>query len=237
MLGNGGHLANIGYLLKASDLGDLGALFCFLTQLNMEATQTSPGKGKKALQGCGACALILLFFAVAGAISRGGSPSPEPTNTADLQGAESPIEDQTKELTTEDQIKEAFIAEFSSTSNTGDERIREVTIWKDDDGTSWVTVDYNADDNLTSNLMRSSMWNDAKAFYKTVTPLLSSDFNGAVLNAWFKTTDAYGTTEDSKVMTVTMERSTWEKITWDNFLHENIPVVADVYFESPIFNN
>lgn len=194
----------------------------------METTKLSPEKNKQALKGCGACAGIFLLFIIFIAIFGGGNSSTEPTNTSKVQ---------ITEITTEDQMKEAFNSVFSSTNNTGEERIREVDIWKDDDGTSWVTVSYNASENLTSNMTRSSMWTDAKNFYQKVTPLLSKSFNGAVLNGWLKTTDAYGKVEYSQVMTVTMSRATWEKIAWDTFIKTNIPVVADQYVESPVFGN
>jgi hypothetical protein len=192
-------------------------------------TQKTSGKSKNAVKGCGACALIFLFLVIVAAIGGGeDNASSEPEKIAETQ---------TIEAATEDQIKEAFIKEFSLKNNSGDERVRGVYIWQDDDGTSWVTIDYNADENLTANMMRSSMWRDAVDFYEKVTPLLSKNFNGAVLSGWLKTTDAYGKVDYTKAMTITMERPTWEKITWESFLSDNIPVVADVYVESPIFRN
>lgn len=47
----------------------------------MEANKTSPKKAKRALQGCGACSLLLLFIVVVGTIAGGGNKSEELVQT------------------------------------------------------------------------------------------------------------------------------------------------------------
>lgn len=58
----------------------------------MEATKTNSSKSKKALQGCGACSLILLFFAVIGAIIDGGNTPTETPQTVATESSNGEIE-------------------------------------------------------------------------------------------------------------------------------------------------
>lgn len=58
----------------------------------MEANKLSPTKAKKALQGCGACSLILLFLAVAGAIIDGGNTPAETPQTVATESESGTVE-------------------------------------------------------------------------------------------------------------------------------------------------
>jgi len=50
------------------------------------------------------------------------------------------------------------------------------------------------------------------------------------ITANFPTTDAYGKKQMSELEFIIITRSTFNKISWDNFDYNNIPTIADSYF-------
>lgn len=45
--------------------------------------------------------------------------------------------------------------------------------------------------------------------------------------------DQYGNEKKDNVMKITLNRETLDKINYDNFLHNNLPKVANQYWEHP----
>ncbi len=62
---------------------------------------------------------------------------------------------------------------------------------------------------------------------------LDTHVNEITMNAHLVLVDKYGGESTDKVMAIRMSKGTWEKINWDNFLIDNLPSVADTYWEHP----
>lgn len=101
-------------------------------------------------------------------------------------------------------------------------------------GSKLITVEYNGDDNLTTNLTKGSLTSDAEKIIQPISKLDSSIYT-VVINAFLPLTDKFGNTRSGKVMTITLDKPTWQKINWENFIDDDFPDIADFYWEHPLF--
>jgi len=83
--------------------------------------------------------------------------------------------------------------------------------------------------NQTPFMTHNSMTELAKA----ITPRLGEEVYRFRFTAHLSLVDVYGTESVEEVMSVGMERETWEKITWENFSFDRLPDVADHYWMHP----
>lgn len=96
-------------------------------------------------------------------------------------------------------------------------------------------IEYNADSNLTSGLTRFGIWSDV---IEIVNKLSEDPTKESItINAYIPLVDQYGNEAPGKVMTVNFNKETWSKINWDNFLTDNVPNVADLYWIHPAIND
>ncbi|WP_312507159.1 hypothetical protein [Lysinibacillus sp.] len=103
-----------------------------------------------------------------------------------------------------------------------------------EDGTVWVTVKLL--DNWSAGWMLKGAYMDTLDISEQV--VKHNLLNGAKeLDIAFVTsfTDAYGNSSDGTAVEVTFNADTLAKINFDTVLHENVPVIADYYFEHPAF--
>jgi len=103
------------------------------------------------------------------------------------------------------------------------------------EGELWI--DYIAKENLTTNLTRRGIWTDTKDLVKELSLILSQDVKAITVEPYLTLVDQYGEEELSRVALITIERETWEKINWDNFLTDNMPNVADSYWLHPALSD
>ena len=62
------------------------------------------------------------------------------------------------------------------------------------------------------------------------------DYVGIAALGSFPMSDQYGNTTEDNVVAVQYLKDTVNKINWDNFLNDNAFIIADVNFNSEIFN-
>ncbi|MEX2515179.1 MAG: hypothetical protein WD335_03550 [Candidatus Paceibacterota bacterium] len=103
------------------------------------------------------------------------------------------------------------------------------------DGELWI--DYIAKENLTTNLTRRGILSDAKDLVKELSSIVGQDVNAIVVESHLTLVDQYGEELLSRVALITIERKTWEKINWDNFLTDNLPDIADSYWMHSALQN
>lgn len=86
--------------------------------------------------------------------------------------------------------------------------------------------------NLTEKMMK-------RAFYMRVVDyaenIKDEDFVDFYIDGEASMTDQYGNTEDSKVLTIGMNKTTVEKINFDSFNVDNLENIADAVFVHPAF--
>ena len=93
------------------------------------------------------------------------------------------------------------------------------------------------DDNWTSNMMRKGGLMDSLAIAELVTEhTILGDLGEIDITFQTDLTDAYGNSEIGTVLEVVFTAETLAKINYDNVLHENVPAIADYYWEHPSFN-
>lgn len=135
-------------------------------------------------------------------------------------------EDEKVNLDNEEGIKD-FVGEIIDSK-----RIDNVEYNKDD---KELKLSLTASDNLTSNMIRGNMLMDSESILEKLT---SEGFIGTIDIEWkFNVVDKYGEEYKSRVMEVVMEEPTIDKINFDNFSRDNIPNVADDYYEHPALSD
>lgn len=103
-----------------------------------------------------------------------------------------------------------------------------------EDGTVWLTVKLL--DNWSAGWMLKGAYMDTLDISEQV--VKHNLLNGAKeLDIAFVTsfTDSYGNSSDGTAVEITFSVDTLSKINFDTVLHENVPVIADYYFEHPAF--
>lgn len=104
-----------------------------------------------------------------------------------------------------------------------------------EEDTLWLTL--NLGDNLTANMMRKGGLMDALALAELFE---EHSILGDIpeLDIAFETelTDAYGNKSPGTVLEIGFTAETLAKINYDNVLHENVPTIADYYWQHPLFN-
>ncbi|PIQ91517.1 MAG: hypothetical protein COV70_03370 [Parcubacteria group bacterium CG11_big_fil_rev_8_21_14_0_20_39_22] len=99
------------------------------------------------------------------------------------------------------------------------------------DGELWI--DYVAKENLSTNLTRRGILSDTKDLVKELSSIVGQDVNAIVVEPHLTLVDQFGEESLSRVALITIERETWEKINWNNFLTDNLPDIADSYWLHP----
>ncbi|SQD92997.1 conserved protein of unknown function [Candidatus Bipolaricaulis anaerobius] len=126
-------------------------------------------------------------------------------------------------------LKSTVEAEIGAESNLNLPRVAGIDFENGDE--SKPVISLVADDNLTINLVRTVMLFDATNVFKAI----FADGRAKVVTiVWGRpVTDKYGNTKMKAVMGIEMSRDTANKINWSNFLHSNLPKVADDFYEAP----
>jgi len=85
-----------------------------------------------------------------------------------------------------------------------------------------VTVKINASENLTTNLQKGTMHDEAFKVFKNVFPL-SPTMGDVLVWSYLPVKDKYGNIKDDVAITYSMARSLFEKINWNDLNHRELP--------------
>ena len=89
-------------------------------------------------------------------------------------------------------------------------------------------------ENLTTNMTRKGMWIDANDILKALQPC--ENISEITITFSLPLIDAYGNSFEDTVMAITVSKATLDKINFDRFLWENLPDIADDYFQHRVLN-
>lgn len=89
-------------------------------------------------------------------------------------------------------------------------------------------------ENLTTNMTRKGMWIDANDILKALQPC--ENISEIVITFSLPLIDAYGNPFEDTVMVITVSKATLDKINFDRFLWEDLPDIADDYFQHRVLN-
>lgn len=101
----------------------------------------------------------------------------------------------------------------------------------DDPNDKIVLVTAEAKESATQNYTRKGMWIDTISILKD----LKDEKGISEITFFYKypLVDAYGNEKKDNVMKVQFNRDTLDKINYDNLLHDNLPKIANQYWEHP----
>lgn len=167
-------------------------------------------------------------FFVSLILAAASSPTQPTTNN---QGDVPTVQADTVQYVSEDgspelEIEKAVVELLGEETNMDEPRIINIDALGD------VTlIEYNADSNLTGGLTRFGIWSDVIEIVRKLSEDPTQE--SITVNAYIPLVDQYGNEAPGKVMTVNLDKATWSKINWDNFLTDNLPNVADIYYIHP----
>ena len=119
----------------------------------------------------------------------------------------------TKPLSDEDQIKQLVSRLLKGNNNMDKPFVKKIDVVKQVDGGWGVFTEYNADDNLTTNLRKGGievkMSDIYMALYKS-----GKDIRAASVAAYFPLEDKYGNTSDGMVYKSILDKDEADKVNW-----------------------
>lgn len=130
-----------------------------------------------------------------------------PTNTPTLAPTTPP-------LSKEDQIKAMVKEQLKGTNNMKRNNLKKVEVTEQEGGGWNVTVDFNADDNLTTNLRKVGIEKEMSELYITLYKS-GKDVSNATITAYFPLVDQYGKENDRAVYQSTLDKAEASKVNWN----------------------
>lgn len=132
----------------------------------------------------------------------------------------------------EDKVKSAVHKAFGKENDFNKkDSILELNYNKD---LGYILVRVYGSDNFSSNMIKKGMWMDVESSLKKLKE--EKDIQTIEFNIVFPMEDQYGNSSDDNVMKLSLSRETLDKINWANFDYNNLPNVADEYWEHPAFS-
>jgi hypothetical protein len=124
---------------------------------------------------------------------------------------------------------------FSGTTNMDKIKLRDVDVIKQIGGGWGVFVEFNADDNLTSGLIKAGIEADMQESYES---LYTSDHKvkQASMGAFYPLIDRYGNEEQGLIYKTVLRRKVAEKINWANAHFLQWDSLWDVTFQNVEFS-
>lgn len=118
----------------------------------------------------------------------------------------------TPEQTIENTIRESLP---QPKTNTGKDKIKDVSVTKQVDGGYGVLVSFNADSSGTEDSMKKSIWIDMTKIYTASYKNNTSDVRSVALVAYTSMQDKYGKQSDDAVMKTYLDQPEAQKVNWD----------------------
>ncbi|MEN9912931.1 MAG: hypothetical protein RLY66_339 [Candidatus Parcubacteria bacterium] len=150
--------------------------------------------------------------------------------------------------TLEEKIKGAIENSLKATTNTDKPRVISIEIskykpveltesgYKSTDSVSGLFIKVNSDENLTTNLLKGSMHDDAAKVFRAVFPL-SEDFGDIILWSYLPVKDKYGNQKDDVAIVYSIARPLFSKINWSSFYSRDLPSLLTSEHEIDSRNN
>lgn len=139
----------------------------------------------------------------------------------------------TYDITSESDIERLVNDLLGDTTNTDEKRVERV-IYNELDDDHYIGLNLHANENVTNKLTRGGI---LKNSFEIMEALHEQGYAGKFYVDWrLPLTDSYGNTEAGKVLSIDITAEDFAKINYDDFLYENLPKIAESYFEHPGFS-
>jgi|GEM_PF-5234450 len=193
---------------------------------------------------------IILFLILFGVTS---GPSSTPTSKSTEQEAPKEISNSSKTL--EEKVTDAINNSLESKTNLGKQRVVGVEVtkytpqelstygYKNGETVIGLLIKINADQNLTTNLTKGTMHNEATKIAQAVFPI-DPTVGDIIIWSQLPLVDQYGNTKDETAIVYSMSRSLFDKVNWSDYNHRELPTLLksenkiddrNNYFESVTF--
>lgn len=137
---------------------------------------------------------------------------------------ENKVDNEVKELTTEEKIEEIVIDILGAKTNMKKDRIQEIQIIED-----YANIHVHANENLTVDLAKRGMWRDS---IKLIEKLATIEDIRVFHIVWYGDfIDIKGNTSTSKVMQLEFPRDVINDINFENVDYNNAPKIATFYWQ------
>lgn len=97
---------------------------------------------------------------------------------------------------------------------------------------NYTLITFKGADNLGTNLIVEGAYFDIKNILKSIQPIIDTDVRICVT---FPIIDVYGNSEERMVIKADYSLQTIQRINFDNFVSENIPIIADTWWNNELF--
>lgn len=141
-----------------------------------------------------------------------------------------------KPKTLEEKISETINSSLGSQTNTKKPRLVDVQVtkytasmlseygYKSTENISSILIIINSDENLTSNLQKSTMDHEASKLVQSVFPV-DSNIGDIIIWSQLPVKDKYGNTKDDTAIIFSVSRPLFTKINWSNFNYRDLPTL------------
>lgn len=150
------------------------------------------------------------------------------TNSTQTQEEQSNYQWQTDQGTLLRKAEEVVVDQIGEKNNMGEDTV--ISIQTERDG---LWINYHARENFTSNMTRGGIKSDMVDVFSNLDDEILDEFYNVTIVAELPLVDPEGHESVGNVMTVSLTTEKIEEINWDNFLRENLEVVASVYNVHP----
>ncbi|MDP2630884.1 MAG: hypothetical protein Q8P56_05775 [Candidatus Uhrbacteria bacterium] len=142
----------------------------------------------------------------------------------------------TKPKTLEERITSTINTSLGSQTNTKKPRVVEVILdpyipsvlteygYKGGESITGVLIKINSDENLTTNLQKGTMHNEATKIAQAIFPL-NSTIGDIIIWSQLPVKDQYGNVKDGTAIVYSIARPLFDKINWSNFNHRDLPTL------------
>jgi hypothetical protein len=172
---------------------------------------------------------VLLFFVFIIGITDDASNDSSQSHTSENdQQSVSSYNWQTEQGTLLRRVEEVVVDQIGEKNNMGENTI--ISIQTERDG---LWINYHASENFTSNMTRGGIKSDMVDVFSNLNNDILDEFYNVTIVAELPLVDPEGNKSVENVMTVSLTTEKIGEINWDNFLRENLEVVASVYNVHP----
>jgi len=160
--------------------------------------------------------LVIIFFLGFGLTSETETPTNASNNeqVAQVKAENGPTVTSAPVLSEHDQIKKLVTDQLQGKNNMDKDNLKKVEVTEHDDGGWNVAIDFNAGDNLTTNLRKGGIEKQMSELYITLFKS-GKDIPEVTITAYFPLQDQYGNVNDRAVYQSTLGKEEADKVNWN----------------------
>ncbi len=182
---------------------------------------------------------VLVLLVIAGMAMGDTKPATVVDNTNPNSQVSAPVNNTPAQpLTLEQQITQKVNEVLGATNSTKKPTIVDVKVdtynaielkayqYEPTEDVKGILITINSSENLTTNLQKSTMYNEAVKIFQAIFPL-SPQIGDVVIWSQLPVKDKYGNTKDDTAITFAMGRPLYQKINWTNYNHRDLPALLN----------